>query len=120
MVFSFNRLYIIIFAGCLLALHSPVRSQQTALAGPHRSASKPTPASPILPGADQMEKYLPLLKGANVAIFANQTAVVGNTHLVDTLLKAGVHISKIFSPEHGFRGDADAGEHVGSITDPKT
>lgn len=113
MVFSFNRLYLILFTGCMLAMLSPVRSQPSK-----RNGSKRTQA--ILPGANRMDEYLPLLKGANVAIFANQTAVVGNTHLVDTLLKAGIHISKIFSPEHGFRGQADAGEHVGSSTDPKT
>jgi len=67
-----------------------------------------------------MELYLPLLKGRRVSIFANQTATVGSSHLVDTLLKAGIHISKIFSPEHGFRGDADAGEHVNSAVDPQT
>lgn len=79
----------------------------------------PLPPS-ILPGAAQMDLYLPLLKGKSVAVFANQTSTVGNTHLVDTLLKRGIHIIKIFSPEHGFRGDADAGEHVTSLADPKT
>jgi uncharacterized protein YbbC (DUF1343 family) len=74
----------------------------------------------ILTGADQMDLYLPMLKGATVAIFANQTATVGQSHLVDTLLKSGIHIAKIFSPEHGFRGDADAGEHVNSATDQRT
>src|SRR5919112_278425 len=68
----------------------------------------------ILPGAALMDKYLPLIKGKSVAIFANQTSVVGNTHLVDTLLSKGIRIKKIFSPEHGFRGTADAGEEVGN------
>src|SRR3569833_1912195 len=113
MAFSFNRLYLILFAGCMLAMLSPVGSQTSK-----RNGSKHVRV--ILPGASRMDEYLPLLKGANVAIFANQSAVVGNTHLVDTLLKAGIHISKIFSPEHGFRGQAAAGEHVGSSTDPKT
>src|SRR5579859_2483419 len=74
----------------------------------------------ILTGADQMNLYLPLLKGASVAVFANQTSMVGKSHLVDTLLKKGIHIKKIFSPEHGFRGDADAGEHVSNQADPNT
>ncbi len=78
------------------------------------------PHPPILSGADQMELYLPFLKGASVAIFANQGSLVGKTHLVDTLLKRGIHISKIFAPEHGFRGTADAGEHIGNLTDPRT
>ncbi|MBP6432586.1 MAG: DUF1343 domain-containing protein [Ferruginibacter sp.] len=74
----------------------------------------------IKTGADRMEVYLPLLKGKKVAVFANQTSVVGNTHLVDTLLKSGITIVKIFGPEHGFRGNADAGEHVTNAVDKKT
>lgn len=77
-------------------------------------------AQPVLTGADQMNDYLPLLKGVSVAVFANQTSVVGKSHLVDTLLKLGVRIKKIFAPEHGFRGQADAGEHVSSLRDPGT
>src|SRR5258708_35525603 len=86
------------------------------------SGHQPLPAPPasILPGAAQMNLYLPLLQGKSVAVFANQTSMVNNTHLVDTLMKRGIHIKKIFSPEHGFRGDADAGEHVSSLADPKT
>lgn len=74
----------------------------------------------IIPGAERMAVYLPLLKGKAVAVFANQTSLVKNTHLVDTLLKCGVNIVKIFGPEHGFRGDADAGEHVSDKVDKKT
>ena len=59
-----------------------------------------------------MEVYLPMLKGKAVAVFANQTSMVKNTHLVDTLIKCGINVVKIFGPEHGFRGTADAGEHV--------
>jgi uncharacterized protein YbbC (DUF1343 family) len=77
-------------------------------------------SAPILAGAQQMSLYLPLLEGKSVAVFANATSMVGPLHLVDTLLKKGVRIRKIFSPEHGFRGDADAGEHVNSATDPAT
>jgi uncharacterized protein YbbC (DUF1343 family) len=67
-----------------------------------------------------MDQYLPLLQGQSVAVFANPTSIVGSSHLVDTLLKKGIHIQKIFSPEHGFRGDADAGATVGNQTDPQT
>ena len=67
-----------------------------------------------------MDLYLPLLQGQSVAVFANPTSIVGQSHLVDTLLKRGIHIQKIFSPEHGFRGDADAGDKVGDQTDPAT
>lgn len=74
----------------------------------------------IIPGADQTALYLPLLKGKNVAVFANQTSMVGSTHLVDTLLKRGIVVKKIFSPEHGFRGNADAGEQVNNNIDSAT
>ncbi len=77
-------------------------------------------AQTIEPGALQQDRYLPSLKGKNVAVFANQTSVLGNTHIVDTLLKRGVKIKIIFGPEHGFRGDADAGEHVKNGKDSKT
>jgi uncharacterized protein YbbC (DUF1343 family) len=74
----------------------------------------------ILPGAARLNLYLPMIKNKSVAIFANQTSVVGNTHLVDILLSQGVKIKKIFSPEHGFRGTADAGENVSNSIDAKT
>jgi uncharacterized protein YbbC (DUF1343 family) len=74
----------------------------------------------ILPGAERMQVYLPLLKGKNVAVFANQTSMVGNRHLVDTLLASGIKVTKIFAPEHGFRGNADAGEKVGNTIDSIT
>jgi uncharacterized protein YbbC (DUF1343 family) len=74
----------------------------------------------ITPGAERMDQYLPLLKGKNVALFANQTSTVGNSLLVDTLLKRGIKIVRIFGPEHGFRGTADAGEKVGNAIDKET
>jgi uncharacterized protein YbbC (DUF1343 family) len=75
---------------------------------------------PVKAGADRMEVYLPLLKGKKIGLFANQTSVVGKTHLVDTLQKCGVNIVAIFGPEHGFRGTADAGEKVGNYIDKQT
>jgi uncharacterized protein YbbC (DUF1343 family) len=77
-------------------------------------------SSDIITAAERLDVYLPLLKGKAVAVFANQTSVVGKTHLVDTLLKRGVNIKKIFAPEHGFRGTADAGENVSSYIDKQT
>ena len=74
----------------------------------------------ILTGAERMEQYLPLLKGKSVAVFANQTSMIKNSHLVDTLLKRKINIVKIFGLEHGFRGGADAGEHVNDEKDKKT
>ncbi len=75
---------------------------------------------PILPGAFQINEYLPLLKGKRVGVFANNTSIIGSSHLVDTLQKLGVTIAKIFGPEHGFRGKADAGEQVDTYTDSAT
>lgn len=76
--------------------------------------------SKIIPAAWRTEKYLPLLKNKRVALFANNTSTVGNTHLADTLSKLGVKIQKIFAPEHGFRGKADAGETVMTSRDSAT
>ncbi|MBO9658765.1 MAG: DUF1343 domain-containing protein, partial [Chitinophagaceae bacterium] len=74
----------------------------------------------VIPAAERISEYLPLIKGKKIGVFANQTSVVGSTHLVDTLRKLGVNITVIFGPEHGFRGTADAGEKVGNYTDKQT
>ncbi len=76
--------------------------------------------SKVIAGAERINVYMPLIKGRTIGIFANQTSMVGNTHLVDTLMKLGVDIKVIFGPEHGFRGTADAGEKVGNYIDEKT
>jgi uncharacterized protein YbbC (DUF1343 family) len=77
-------------------------------------------AQKIRMGAEQLDVLLPKLTNQRVALLVNHTATIGKTHLVDTLQKRGVRIQKIFSPEHGFRGDADAGETVKDGTDTKT
>jgi uncharacterized protein YbbC (DUF1343 family) len=74
----------------------------------------------IVPGAERISVYLPLIKNKQVAIFANQTSMVGNTHLVDTLRKLGVNIKVIFGPEHGFRGTADDGKKIDNFIDEST
>ncbi len=74
----------------------------------------------LLIGAAQFDSYLPLLKDKRVALIVNQTSMVGNVHLVDTLLSKQINIIKIFAPEHGFRGAADAGEHIEDGIDVKT
>lgn len=71
-------------------------------------------------GAEQTEKYLPLIKGKRVGVVGNQTTVIGSTHLVDSLISLNINVVKAFSPEHGFRGNADAGEKVVSGKDTKT
>jgi uncharacterized protein YbbC (DUF1343 family) len=75
---------------------------------------------PIVTGAEQTGRYLPMLKGKRVAVMANQTTIIGKTHLVDSLQKLGVNIVKVFGPEHGFRGNASAGDHVADEKDPTT
>ncbi len=75
---------------------------------------------PILTGADQLDKYLPYLKGKRVAMLANQTTIIGNRHLVDSLKALGVNIVKVFGPEHGFRGNASAGAEVADEIDAAT
>ena len=79
-----------------------------------------TKDTPQLPGAYQLAVYLPLLQHKKVGVFANHTSLVGKVHLVDTLLKLGVNVIKIFAPEHGFRGTSDAGAGIGNDTDKTT
>lgn len=81
---------------------------------------KPSKVHPIQIGNQRLNLYLDSLKNKRVAIIGNQTSLLGDKHLVDTLLSLGIKIQKVFSPEHGFRGDADAGEKVYSGVDPKT
>ncbi len=77
-------------------------------------------ASDIQTGAQNLQRYLPLLAEKNVAVVVNPSSVVGDTHLVDLLLSKGVNVTTIFAPEHGFRGKADAGEHVKDGIDVKS
>jgi len=74
----------------------------------------------IVPGSERMHRYLPLLKGQRIGLVVNHTSLVKDTHLVDTLLSRGVTIKKIFAPEHGFRGERDAGEKVENAVDRQT
>lgn len=76
--------------------------------------------SRVIVGAEQTNDYLPILKNKRIAIFSNHTGMVGNKHLLDVLLENKINVVAIFSPEHGFRGNADAGEHVSSSVDQKT
>ena len=78
------------------------------------------PDKNILTGADQVNLYVPYLKGKRVALMANPTSIVGKTHLVDTLKKLGITIVKVFGPEHGFRGNASAGVQVADEKDAAT
>ena len=76
--------------------------------------------APVLPGATQLAAYVPLLQGKRIALVVNHTAYVGERHLVDVLLEAGIAVHKVFSPEHGFQGDVGAGHSVDDTVSPTT
>ncbi|WP_338840278.1 DUF1343 domain-containing protein [Flavobacterium ginsenosidimutans] len=85
------------------------------------NSSKAFSYTEIKTGADNYEKYLPLLKDKKVGIVTNQTGILSNkTHVVDFLLEKKIAVQTIFAPEHGFRGTADAGEHIVDGKDQKT
>ena len=74
----------------------------------------------VLVGAAQPDQYLPLLKNQRIALFSNHTGMVSNKHTIDVLIENKINVVAVFSPEHGFRGTADAGEEVKSSVDKKT
>ncbi len=74
----------------------------------------------IITGAEQPEKYLPIIQNKNIGLVVNNTSMVGDVHLVDFLLTKNIQIKKIFAPEHGFRGEASAGEEIKDGVDSKT
>lgn len=99
----------ILFLFLILTLSSACRTQADNII-----------SEPIKVGAERTDEYKPNLADRRVAVLANHTAMVGESHLVDTLVSCGVNVVGIFSPEHGFRGGADAGEHVVNSVDQKT
>jgi uncharacterized protein YbbC (DUF1343 family) len=108
---------------CVLVLAlRPAQQQQIKIKTPSRETKVNTEktADLIIPGAERLNVYVPLLKGKRVAIFANHTAMVGKRHLVDTLLKLGVNIKVAFGPEHGFRGNAPDGAKIETTVDKAT
>src|SRR5215470_3466049 len=110
----------IFFTNCNAQKKQRGASEQPATSNKEPETRNQQPETRVIPGAERISVYLPLIKGKRVGIFANQTSMVGNTHLVDTLKRLGVNIKVIFGPEHGFRGTADAGEKVGNYVDEKT
>ena len=77
-------------------------------------------AQKVIVGAERTSAYFPLLENQRIAVFSNHTGLVGDKHLVDFLLENNFDVIGIFAPEHGFRGTADAGEHVANSVDEKT
>jgi uncharacterized protein YbbC (DUF1343 family) len=113
-------LLMVVFS-CGSANKSKVENQNPKEAETEITTQNPISESKILTGADNFTAYLPLLKDKKIGIVTNQTGILTDkTHLVDFLLSKKVNLSKIFAPEHGFRGTADAGEHVIDGKDSKT
>jgi uncharacterized protein YbbC (DUF1343 family) len=81
------------------------------------SQGKPSPA---VPAAHLTNEYLPYLENKRIGMVVNQTSIIHQTHLIDSLVKLNIHIVKIFAPEHGFRGTADAGEKINDSLDTRT
>lgn len=88
--------------------------------GPGKPSDEGRVVDAVTPAAERLGEYLPLLQGKKIGAVVNHTSLVGPSHLVDTLLGLGVGIGRIFAPEHGFRGNADAGEHVKDGRDAST
>ena len=105
MHFNFIKNTVLLFVLTLLSCRNNSNSQSLV-----------SNKSAVILGAQQTEHYLPILKNKNIGIVANQTSVIfkttGSTHLVDSLLSLNINVKKVFAPEHGFRGTADAGEYV--------
>ncbi|MGB2684275.1 MAG: DUF1343 domain-containing protein, partial [Olleya sp.] len=125
-------LFVLILISCASKTKNNINEINTVLAKTETTLDNST-TKPIIVGANQTEAYLPLLNGKRVGIVANQTSVIfkntslsktptydSNTHIVDTLLDLRVNVKKVFAPEHGFRGTADAGEVVKDGIDTKT
>ncbi len=87
---------------------------------PAAQATNKQEAPAVVVGAARTGEYVPLLKGKRIALLSNQTGLVGDRHVLDVMLEHGLDVTVIFSPEHGFRGKADAGEHVSSSVDEQT
>ncbi|HTM93292.1 MAG TPA: DUF1343 domain-containing protein, partial [Flavisolibacter sp.] len=115
--------YSVVSICCVLFLaYCPAQQQKTKIKTSDQETKTTTAKSTdvIIPGAERLDVYVPLLKGKRVAVFANHTAMVGQKHLVDTLLKLGVNIKVAFGPEHGFRGNAPDGAKIESTVDKAT
>jgi uncharacterized protein YbbC (DUF1343 family) len=88
--------------------------------GSANTSSEKDEKQQIIPGAWQTSEYFPLLEGKRIGLVGNHSSLIGNVHLADSLLSAGFDLKRVFSPEHGFRGHAAAGEYVQSGIDQQT
>jgi uncharacterized protein YbbC (DUF1343 family) len=105
------KVFVVFYCAFLLGCGSP---------GEKPGLEEEIPPPAIRTGAERMEALIPKLQGQKLGLVVHPASRVGEKHLVDTLLAAGMEVSKIFGPEHGFRGDAGAGDKVSDETDPQT
>jgi uncharacterized protein YbbC (DUF1343 family) len=113
-----SSLLLILFFGSFLQCGSQLKSKVMV---PNVEASDAiTEITKPIVGAAQLDILLPKLRNKNIALVVNHTAMIGNTHLADTLKNSGISIKKVFAPEHGFRGNAADGENVKDGVDTKT
>lgn len=110
MQFIIQLYFLLIFTHC----------NNPSVISPPITVENPVNQTNVSTGAQQTQAYIPLLLGKRVALVVNQTSMIDEKHLVDTLLSQHINIQAIFSPEHGFRGKADAGESINDTKDSKT
>ncbi|MFM7729971.1 MAG: exo-beta-N-acetylmuramidase NamZ domain-containing protein [Flavobacteriales bacterium] len=107
----------------LLLLFAMVGCSNTSVTHEGENTNEPSSTQgrqEIITGAQQMNRYLPMLRNKRIAIVANQTSMIEGAHLVDTLLNSAIQVVKVFAPEHGFRGNAEAGAVIKDGVDSKT
>jgi uncharacterized protein YbbC (DUF1343 family) len=116
MTFHFKNLLVLL----LCVSFSTCKSSKDTSKGETTDPQKNISSTSLKTGAERLDAYLPMLKGKRVGLIINQTSVVGETHLIDFLIQNGVNVKKIFSPEHGIRGNDEAGAKIKDGKDDKT
>lgn len=111
--FTVNKQKLLTFFWLLIVVW-PVNTVGQSTTNLHQNAQK------VITGAEQTGDYFPLLQNMRVALVSNQTSMIGQTHLLDSLVASGIEVVVVFTPEHGFRGEVEAGEKVSSEIDKKT
>lgn len=114
-IYTFPKISVHLISFSLLLFNYAGKAQITA-----KSDFTTVSSENVTVGAEHTEQYIAMLHGKNVAVVANQTSLVKNKLLVDTLVSLGIHVVKIFAPEHGFYGDADAGAYIKNAKVPNT
>ncbi len=116
------KLIQILTVGALVAagsLSACARSASPTVGGSAPAACSPAEA-PVVVGAERPNVYTPMLRGKRIGLFSNHTGMVGDRHTLDVMLDSALDVRVLFSPEHGFRGTADAGEHVAGGVDEQS